>query len=88
MRVRFQADADINRIIIKAALRREPTIDFQTAESANLVGLHDLEGFGDCRQSWQSAIDSRSEDDAKTLRGIYHERNKLWSHNRSTADGR
>ena len=43
MRVRFQADADFNRIIIKAALRREPTIDFQTAESANLVGLHDLE---------------------------------------------
>ena len=43
MKVRFQADADFNHIIIKAALRREPTIDFQTAESANLVGLHDLE---------------------------------------------
>ena len=43
MKVRFQADADFNRIIIKAALRREPTIDFQTAEAANLVGLDDLE---------------------------------------------
>ena len=43
MRVRFQADADFNHIIIKAALRREPTIDFQTAEAANLVGLDDSE---------------------------------------------
>ena len=43
MRVRFQADADFNHIIIKAALRREPAIDFQTAEPANLVGLDDLE---------------------------------------------
>jgi len=43
MRVRFQADADFNRIIIKAALRREPRIDFQTAEAASLLGLHDLE---------------------------------------------
>ena|SRR2546427_12773675 len=43
MRVRFQADADFNRIIIKAVLRREPTMDFQTAESVNLIGLHDLE---------------------------------------------
>jgi hypothetical protein len=31
MKVRFQADADLNEILIKAALRREPAIDFQTA---------------------------------------------------------
>ncbi len=42
MKVQFQADADFNRIIIKAALRREPTMDFRTAEAANLVGLDDL----------------------------------------------
>jgi hypothetical protein len=88
MKVRFQADADFNRIIIKAALRREPTIDFQTAEAANLVGLDDPEVLGDCRQGGQSAIDSRSEDDAKTLCGLHHERNKLWSDNRSTANSR
>ena len=41
MRVRFQADADFNHIIIRAALRREPSIDFQTAEAAKLVGLED-----------------------------------------------
>jgi len=41
MRVRFQADADLNEIIVKAALRREPGIDFHTAQAAGLGGLKD-----------------------------------------------
>ena len=43
MKVRFQADADLNEIIVKATLRREPTIDFQTAHAAQLAGLLDRE---------------------------------------------
>lgn len=43
MRVRFQADADFNHTIIKAALRREPGIDFNSAAAANLIGLNDDE---------------------------------------------
>lgn len=43
MKVRFQADADLNQIIVKATLRREPTIDFQTAQAARLSGLEDEE---------------------------------------------
>lgn len=43
MKVRFQADADLNQIIVKATLRREPTIDFQTAQAAKLSGLEDEE---------------------------------------------
>ena len=43
MRVRFQADADLNHIILQAALRREPVMDFQTAHGAGLVGLPDNE---------------------------------------------
>jgi hypothetical protein len=43
MKIRFQADADFNRIIVKAVLRREPSVDFQTAQAARLVGLHDEE---------------------------------------------
>jgi hypothetical protein len=31
MKVRFQADADLNQIIVKAALRLKPGIDFKTA---------------------------------------------------------
>ena len=43
MSVRFQADADLNHVIVKATLRREPSIDFQTAHEAGLVGLRDPE---------------------------------------------
>lgn len=43
MRVRFQADADLNQILLKAALRREPSIDFRTAYSAGLTALSDQE---------------------------------------------
>jgi hypothetical protein len=43
MKVRFQADADFNAVIIKAVLRQEPSIDFRTAHAAGLPGLSDLE---------------------------------------------
>ena len=43
MSVRFQADADLNHVIVQATLRREPSIDFQTAHAAGLVGLPDPE---------------------------------------------
>ncbi len=43
MKVRFQADADLNQIIVKATLRLEPGIDFQTAPTAGLAGLRDSE---------------------------------------------
>lgn len=41
MRVRFQADADFNQIIVKAVLRREPTVEFTIAQAASLSGLSD-----------------------------------------------
>ena len=41
MRVRFQADADLNRHIIAAVKRREPLVEFQTAPEAGLMGLDD-----------------------------------------------
>jgi hypothetical protein len=41
MKVRFQADADLNEILVKAVLRREPSIDFRTAQAAGLSGLND-----------------------------------------------
>ena len=43
MKVRFQADADLNEIILRATIRREPAIDFQTAPAAGLAGLKDPE---------------------------------------------
>lgn len=41
MKIRFQADADLNQIIVKATLRLEPAIDFQTAQVAGLASLDD-----------------------------------------------
>lgn len=43
MTVRFQADANLNQIILLATRRREPAIDFQTAMEAELSGLNDPE---------------------------------------------
>jgi len=41
MKVRFQADADLNEDIVLGLVRREPTIDFQTASEAKVRGLLD-----------------------------------------------
>ena len=41
MSIRFQADNDLKRIIVDATLRREPRIDFQTAQAARLDSLED-----------------------------------------------
>lgn len=41
MSIRFQADADLNQPIVLATIRRESSIDFQTAGAANLAGLAD-----------------------------------------------
>ena len=43
MTVRFQADADLNAEIIAGVLRREPNIDFQTADAASLRRIPDPE---------------------------------------------
>jgi hypothetical protein len=43
VKIRFQADADLNQIIVKAVIRQERSIDFQTAAAANLKGKNDAE---------------------------------------------
>jgi hypothetical protein len=39
--IRFQADNDLKRIIVDAALHRAPGMDFQTAQGARLDDLDD-----------------------------------------------
>ena len=41
--VRFQVDWNLNHIIVQAAQRREPTLDFQTAHAAGLLGVNDYD---------------------------------------------
>ncbi len=43
MKVRFLADADLNKAIVNGVLRREPAIDFLTAYAAGLRRMNDPE---------------------------------------------
>lgn len=43
MKVRYQADADLNEDIVAGVQRRAPEIDFQTAGEAELENLSDPE---------------------------------------------
>lgn len=42
MRIRYQADADLNQKIITAVLRLEPAIDFHSSHAAHLAGIEDI----------------------------------------------
>jgi hypothetical protein len=41
VKVRFLADADLNRAIVSEGLRRDPSVDFLTAQAAGLCGMND-----------------------------------------------
>ena len=43
MTLRFQADVNLNQLMLRAVCRREPALDFHTAEAAGLGGLLDPE---------------------------------------------
>jgi hypothetical protein len=41
--IRFQADADLRQAIVTGAIRREPNLDFRSANEAELEGIKDPE---------------------------------------------
>ena len=41
MKVRFLAGADLNKSILNGVLRREPSVDFQSAHEAGFRGMKD-----------------------------------------------
>jgi hypothetical protein len=43
MTLRFQADVNLHQLMLRAICRREPALDFHTAEAAGLGGLRDPE---------------------------------------------
>lgn len=51
MKVRLQADADLNQRIVTGLRRLEPAVDFQTAASAALEGKLDPEILAFCADS-------------------------------------
>ncbi|MCY7391986.1 MAG: DUF5615 family PIN-like protein [Leptolyngbyaceae cyanobacterium CAN_BIN12] len=42
-RVRFQADADLRQAIVTGIIRKQPNLNFQSANEAELEGIKDLE---------------------------------------------
>jgi hypothetical protein len=67
--VRFQADADLNQIIVAALLRRDPAVDFRAAAVSSLTGLNDAQVLA------LAAADKRIlvTHDAKTMPGHFAE---------------
>jgi predicted nuclease of predicted toxin-antitoxin system len=51
--VRFQADADLKQAIVTGAIRRQPNLDFQSANAAGLEGKKDSDVL------WIAAQDGR-----------------------------
>ncbi|MBN8732164.1 MAG: DUF5615 family PIN-like protein [Acidobacteria bacterium] len=43
MKIRFLADADLNKAILNGVLRREPSVDFLSAQAAGLRGMTDAQ---------------------------------------------
>ena len=43
MKIRFLADADLNQAIVRGIVRRQPAVDFLSAQAAGLRSLTDLE---------------------------------------------
>jgi hypothetical protein len=43
VKVRFLADADLNKAILSGVVRREPSLDFLAAQSAGLRGMNDID---------------------------------------------
>lgn len=69
MRIRFQADADLNQTIVAAVVRRLPEADFRTASDARLAGLHDLEVLAITARDGRLLVTS----DRQTMPGFFGE---------------
>ena len=51
MRIRFQADNDLNKAIVRAVIRREPVVDFRSAQAARFDHVPDTEVLLDSAQA-------------------------------------
>lgn len=56
MRVRLQADADLDQAILFAVIRHEPAIDFQSAVVAGLANRSDMVWGASEAEEWTNRI--------------------------------
>ena len=71
MKVRFQADADLPQMIVTALVRREPSVDIQTATAAGLAGLRDSYVLERTATEGRVLVSTRSVDHAIALRCLH-----------------
>jgi predicted nuclease of predicted toxin-antitoxin system len=65
---RFLADENFNAKIIAGVLRREPSIDFQTANAAGILGLPDEEVLATAAREGRLLVSH----DRETMPGHFH----------------
>src|SRR5882724_7609545 len=69
MKVRFQADADLDHRIVRGIRRREPQVDFLTAHTAGLRELSDPEVLKAAAESGRVLVTH----DKRTMPGLFAE---------------
>ena len=77
MKIRFLADADLNKAIVTGVLRREPTVDFLTAQAAGLRGLKDPEVLALAAKLGRILVSHDARDDARSLPEVHGSRQSL-----------
>jgi hypothetical protein len=69
--LRFQADANLNQIIVRAVCRREPSVDFQTAKAAGLSGVADPEVLARAAEEGRVLVTHDFQTMAEPLCGVH-----------------
>ena len=87
MKIRFQADADLNEDIVSGVRRREPSVDFQTGIGGESQGSarHNSPGVGGTGGTHLSL--TRSQDHASLLCPVNTNNNEPWAVNCLTKGG-
>lgn len=78
MKVRYQADADLNEIIVTATVRHAPQIDSRTASAAGLRDLIDLEGLEIAAQAGRLLVTHDQTTDAATVCRVHWRSAESW----------
>jgi hypothetical protein len=86
MRVRFQADADLDGRIIRGLRRIAPEIDIRTAADAKLDGLKDPEVLRTAADSGRVLVTQDRRTMRIALRSIFYWSSKFWRHPAARGD--
>ena len=79
MKARFQADADFSQRIVSAVRRREPAIDFQSANVASLRSLSDPEVLSLAARDSRVLVSHDLTTMAQSFRQVRRDRHERWA---------